>query len=115
GLPYDPHASIPVQVEQSFLSSLTHLCTDRIDSYLLHGPTRRVGLAPADWQAWRAMEAIHDSPAGGPTGRRRSGLAATGDGGYCCRGEACVPRIAAPFCPSPRALCLPNSFTAPTP
>ena len=32
-----------------------------IDSYLLHGPTRRSGLAPADWEAWRAMEAIHDS------------------------------------------------------
>jgi diketogulonate reductase-like aldo/keto reductase len=37
------------------------LRTDRIDSYLLHGPTQRNGLAPADWEAWRAMEAIHDS------------------------------------------------------
>jgi len=60
-LPYDPKAPIPVQVEQSFGSSLEHLGTGVIDSYLLHGPTERTGLAPADWQAWRAMEAIHDS------------------------------------------------------
>jgi diketogulonate reductase-like aldo/keto reductase len=28
---------------------------------LLHGPTLREGLTQADWDAWRAMEAIHDS------------------------------------------------------
>lgn len=60
-LPYDPKAPIPIQVEQSFASSLEHLGTEVIDSYLLHGPTQRVGLAAADWAAWRAMEAIHDS------------------------------------------------------
>ncbi|SIO65228.1 Aldo/keto reductase [Singulisphaera sp. GP187] len=60
-LPYDPDAPIPLQVEQSFASSLKHLGVAVIDSYLLHGPTQRVGLAPADWAAWRAMEAIHDS------------------------------------------------------
>jgi diketogulonate reductase-like aldo/keto reductase len=60
-LPYDPAAPIPVQVEQSFASSLEHLGTAVIDSYMLHGPTRRSGLGPADWEAWRAMEAIHDS------------------------------------------------------
>jgi diketogulonate reductase-like aldo/keto reductase len=60
-LPYDPDAPIPIQAEQSFVSSLKHLGTEVIDSYLLHGPTQRVGLAPADWDAWRAMEAIHDS------------------------------------------------------
>ena len=32
-----------------------------IDSYLLHGPTQRSGLAAADWEAWRAMEAIQES------------------------------------------------------
>jgi len=32
-----------------------------IDSYLLHGPSQRVGLTSSDWEAWRAMEAIHDS------------------------------------------------------
>jgi len=60
-LPYDPEASIPVQVEQSFASSLEHLGVERVDSYLLHGPTSSVGLTPDDWAAWRAMEAIHDS------------------------------------------------------
>lgn len=48
-------------MEQSFASSLEHLGTDVIDSYLLHGPTQRVELTAADWAAWRAMEAIHDS------------------------------------------------------
>jgi diketogulonate reductase-like aldo/keto reductase len=60
-LPYDPKAPIALQVEQSFASSLAHLGTETIDSYLLHGPTQRTGLAPADWAAWRAMESIHDS------------------------------------------------------
>jgi diketogulonate reductase-like aldo/keto reductase len=60
-LPYDAEAPIPIQVEQSFASSLQHLGTERIDSYLLHGPTQRIGLTLADWEAWRAMEAIHDS------------------------------------------------------
>jgi diketogulonate reductase-like aldo/keto reductase len=60
-LPYDPHAPIRTQVEQSFASSLEHLGTQVIDSYVLHGPSQRTGLATADWDAWRAMEAIHDS------------------------------------------------------
>jgi diketogulonate reductase-like aldo/keto reductase len=60
-LPYDPAAPIATQVEQSFASSLEHLGTEVIDSYLLHGPTLRAGLAPDDWEAWRAMEALHES------------------------------------------------------
>ena len=60
-LPYDPAAAVTTQVEQSFASSLEHLRTDFIDSYVLHGPTQRTGLAPDDWEAWRAMEVIHDS------------------------------------------------------
>ena len=60
-LPYDAQATVATQVEQSFASSLSHLGTERIDSYLLHGPTQRTGLAAADWEAWRAMEAIHGS------------------------------------------------------
>jgi diketogulonate reductase-like aldo/keto reductase len=60
-LPYDPDAPIPVQVEQSFTSSLAHLGTGVIDSYLLHGPSQRAGLAQADWEAWQAMEALHES------------------------------------------------------
>jgi diketogulonate reductase-like aldo/keto reductase len=60
-LPYDPTAPIPLQVEQSFASSLEHLGVETIDSLVLHGPTQRAGLAAADWEAWRAMETIHDS------------------------------------------------------
>lgn len=60
-LPYDPNAAIEEQVAQSFDKSLEHLQTDRIDSYVLHGPSRRMGLGAVDWAAWRAMEAIHDS------------------------------------------------------
>ena len=59
-LPYDPAAPIATQVEQSFASSLEHLSTDFIDSYVLHGPSRQAGLVSDDWDAWRAMEAIHD-------------------------------------------------------
>ena len=60
-LPYDPAARVAGQVEQSFASSLQHLGTDFIDSYVLHGPTQRDGLGAADWEAWRAMEVVHDS------------------------------------------------------
>ncbi|MBL8864931.1 MAG: aldo/keto reductase [Planctomycetia bacterium] len=60
-LPYDPGAPVPMQVEQSFAQSLAHLGVSTIDSYVLHGPSTRDGLAPADWDAWRAMERIHDS------------------------------------------------------
>ncbi len=59
-LPYDPAAPVRVQVEQSFAQSLEHLQTTTIDSYLLHGPTQRTGLGTDDWEAWRAMEAVHD-------------------------------------------------------
>ena len=60
-LPYDPDATVAVQVGQSFTRSLGHLRCDVIDSYLLHGPSTHEGLAAADWDAWRAMEAIHES------------------------------------------------------
>jgi diketogulonate reductase-like aldo/keto reductase len=60
-LPYDPATPIALQVEQSFASSLEHLQTETIDSYVLHGPSTHSGLTEDDWAAWRAMEAIHDS------------------------------------------------------
>jgi diketogulonate reductase-like aldo/keto reductase len=60
-LPYDPKAPLRTQVEQSFASSLEHLGTDVIDSYLLHGPSQRAGLGADDWEVWRAMEALHQS------------------------------------------------------
>jgi diketogulonate reductase-like aldo/keto reductase len=60
-LPYDPQAPIGQQVEQSFASSLEHLGVDFVDSYVLHGPSRRAGLGEDDWAAWRAMETLHAS------------------------------------------------------
>src|SRR3954447_23984614 len=60
-LPYDPAAPVAAQVEQSFARSLQHLGTDTIDSYVLHGPSTRPGLGAPDWEAWRAMEALHTS------------------------------------------------------
>src|ERR1700758_3373571 len=48
-LPYDPDVPVATQVEQSFASSLEHLGVTVIDSYLLHGPTRTVGLTANDW------------------------------------------------------------------
>jgi len=60
-LPYDPNASITDQVLQSFARSLEHLQTTYIDSYVLHGPSTRVGLTSDDRAAWKAMEDIHAS------------------------------------------------------
>src|SRR5262245_30115215 len=37
-IPFDPRADLTTQVRQSFDSSLEHLRTDYVDSYLLHGP-----------------------------------------------------------------------------
>ena len=55
-LPYDPDCDLTTQVRQSIASSLEHLGVPRIDSYLLHGPSRSGGLGQADWETWRAME-----------------------------------------------------------
>jgi aryl-alcohol dehydrogenase-like predicted oxidoreductase len=52
GLPYDPDAPVAAQIEQSLASSLQHLGTTVIDSYLLHGASQRAGLAPADRTRW---------------------------------------------------------------
>ncbi|MEO8452181.1 MAG: aldo/keto reductase [Gemmatimonadota bacterium] len=58
-LPYDKKAPVAQQVEQSFDSSLEHLGVEQLDSYLLHGPSRREGLAAPDWEAWHAMERLY--------------------------------------------------------
>jgi diketogulonate reductase-like aldo/keto reductase len=60
-LPYDPQAPIATQVVQSFESSLDNLRLKALDSYLLHGPSQRVGLGADDWSAWRAMEELYGS------------------------------------------------------
>lgn len=60
-LPYDPKASVGKQVEQSFESSLEHLGVSTLDSYVLHGPSRRSGWHAEDEEAWAAMESLHAS------------------------------------------------------
>jgi diketogulonate reductase-like aldo/keto reductase len=55
-MPYDPNSDARTQVRQSLSSSLRHLGITRIDSYLLHGPSRRTGLGLVDLATWRAME-----------------------------------------------------------
>jgi diketogulonate reductase-like aldo/keto reductase len=59
--PYDGSADITTQVNQSFTSSLNHLRTDYLDSYVLHAPYSRRGLGEADWEVWAAMEALYES------------------------------------------------------
>ena len=58
-LPYDKAAPVARQVEQSCASSLEHLGVEYLDSYVLHGPSVRHGLAADDWEAWEAMEGLH--------------------------------------------------------
>jgi diketogulonate reductase-like aldo/keto reductase len=57
--PYDPSADLTTQVMQSFESSLSHLHTEYLDSYVLHAPFGRRGLGQADWQVWGAMEELY--------------------------------------------------------
>ena len=59
--PYDASATLTTQVTQSFDSSLVHLHTDYLDSYVLHGPYQRQGLGAADWEVWAAIEGLYQS------------------------------------------------------
>jgi diketogulonate reductase-like aldo/keto reductase len=59
--PYDASADLTTQVKQSFDSSLAHLHTDYVDSYVLHGPYSRYSLGDADREVWTAMEALYQS------------------------------------------------------
>jgi len=59
--PYDASAALTTQVVQSFNSSLAHLHTDYLDSYVLHGPYQRQGLGAADWEVWAAIEGLYQS------------------------------------------------------
>jgi diketogulonate reductase-like aldo/keto reductase len=58
-LPYDPKAPISKQVAQSYAKSLEHLGVERVDSFVLHGPSTRGGWGAADREAWSAMESLH--------------------------------------------------------
>jgi diketogulonate reductase-like aldo/keto reductase len=54
-LPYDPAATLSVQVAQSMASSLEHLGTDHVDSFVLHGPASHSHWTTHDFETWQAM------------------------------------------------------------
>jgi diketogulonate reductase-like aldo/keto reductase len=60
-LPYDPAASLAVQVAQSLAGSLEHLGTDYVDSFVLHGPASGYGWTDADAEVWEAMMKERDA------------------------------------------------------
>ena len=72
--PYDPTAPVGKQVAQSFESSLEHLHTDYIDSYVLHGPYGRWELEQEDWDVWTALERpVSGRPSQNDRGQQRPG------------------------------------------
>jgi diketogulonate reductase-like aldo/keto reductase len=60
-LPYDPTADLTAQVAQSMASSLEHLGTDHVDSYVLHGPASRDEWTEDDAEVWTAMVRERDA------------------------------------------------------
>lgn len=60
-LPYDPAARLAVQVAQSLASSLEHLGTDYVDSFVLHGPSDSFDWTDADAEVWEAMRKERDA------------------------------------------------------
>src|SRR5439155_11526734 len=60
-LPYDPAADLSTQVAQSLASSLEHLGTDYVDSYVLHGPASGYGWTDDDVEVWAAMVTERDA------------------------------------------------------
>jgi diketogulonate reductase-like aldo/keto reductase len=60
-LPYDPAASLTTQVAQSLASSLEHLGTDHVDSFVLHGPSSNYEWTDADTEVWEAMRKERDA------------------------------------------------------
>jgi len=60
-LPYDPTAPLSVQVAQSMTSSLDHLGTSYVDSYVLHGPSSNHDWTDADAEVWEAMRRERDA------------------------------------------------------
>jgi len=60
-LAYDPDAPLSVQVAQSMASSLEHLGTDRVDSYVLHGPSSNNEWTEDDAEVWEAMRTERDA------------------------------------------------------
>jgi diketogulonate reductase-like aldo/keto reductase len=57
-IPYDPDASLPEQVTQSFAASLRNLQTDYLDCLILHSPLPTM---QQTWSVWRTFEQLADS------------------------------------------------------
>jgi diketogulonate reductase-like aldo/keto reductase len=60
-LPYDPAAPLATQVAQSMASSLEHLGTDHVDSFVLHGPSSAFDWTDDDAEVWYAMKNERDA------------------------------------------------------
>ena len=60
-LPYDAAVRVGVQVAQSMASSLEHLGTDYVDSFVLHGPSSGYGWSDEDAEVWEAMRKERDA------------------------------------------------------
>jgi diketogulonate reductase-like aldo/keto reductase len=60
-LPYDPSAGLFAQVAQSLASSLEHLNTDYVDSYVLHGPSSSHDWTDEDAEVWASMQKERDA------------------------------------------------------
>jgi diketogulonate reductase-like aldo/keto reductase len=58
--PYNESDSFTQQVRDSFASSLKHLNTDYLDSFILHGPYNNIGVSQEDLETWKAMENLWD-------------------------------------------------------
>ncbi len=60
-LPYDSAATLSTQVAQSMASSLDHLSTSHVDSYVLHGPSSNHDWTDSDAEVWEAMRKERDA------------------------------------------------------
>ena len=60
-LPYNPASALFLQVKQSLESSLEHLRTDYVDSYVLHGPASGHAWTDGDTEVWQAMVKERDA------------------------------------------------------
>src|SRR5215471_12751134 len=60
-LPYNPAASLSLQVTQSLASSLAHLGAASVDSFVLHGPSSRYNWTHDDAETWTAMIGERDA------------------------------------------------------
>lgn len=59
-MPYDPAAPLAAQVRQSLTSSLEHLGTSNVDSFVLHGPSSSEW-THVDVEVWDAMREERDA------------------------------------------------------